>query len=288
LPVETPKPVMACVSTRVTLPVVLNVTLGVAIVSEPIAPVLLVTEIDVGPLMVPEPVMVPEPLALIETVVELVAVALTAMLPFVPEAVCKTIALPLIALEVVMLPLPVSVNVPVDDVRIPEVPMVADAPVVVTEKLPPTVDAPRVTAPALETSAVALPPALTVKLVEAAVKIGVPDDPILPVPETKETVGAVTVTAPVRVIVPEPLAFKLTTPLAPVETLALIAIPELFPLVDRLTVAAPDVESAAPTVNVPPELTVIGLVVPEIAPRVVVDDAPLVVMDNDLAPREML
>jgi len=222
----------------------------------------LVVEIDVLPALVTFPV----PSVVIVTPVVPVALAFKAIVPFDPAEVVSANALPEKALEAVMLPLAVMVNVPLLDVIAPVVVKLAEAPVVATEKLPPTVEAPRATAPALETSAVALPPELIVKPVEAAVKIGVPGAPILPVPEVSETVGAVTVTAPVRVIVPEPLAFKLITPLAPVETLALIAMAELFPLVDRLTVAAPDVESAAPTVNVPLELTVIGLVVPEIAP----------------------
>lgn len=51
------------------------------------------------------------------------------------------------------------------------------------------------------------------------------------------------------------------------------------------TVAVPDTAIAPLTVSVPPELTVILLVVPEMAPSVVVLDAPSVVTVSVLAPR---
>lgn len=47
----------------------------------------------------------------------------------------------------------------------------------------------------------------------------------------------------------------------------------------------PDTAIAPLTVSVPPELTVILLVVPEMAPSVVVLDAPSVVTVSVLAPR---
>lgn len=52
-PVEIPLPVKAVLSIRVTLPVVLNVTLGVAILSEPMAPLPPVKAREVEPVRVP-------------------------------------------------------------------------------------------------------------------------------------------------------------------------------------------------------------------------------------------
>ena len=48
-----------------------------------------------------------------------------------------------------MVPLAISVRVPLLEVTVPDVPMLAEAPVVVTEKLPPTADVLKVVAPAL-------------------------------------------------------------------------------------------------------------------------------------------
>src|ERR1700693_2724614 len=53
LPVDTPLPVVAVVSTKVTLPVVLAVQIGVAILREPIAPEVLVKAAEVEPVAVP-------------------------------------------------------------------------------------------------------------------------------------------------------------------------------------------------------------------------------------------
>src|ERR1700721_504297 len=53
LPVDIPLPVVAVLSTSVTLPVVLAVQLGVAIAKEPIAPEPLVKVADVEPVTVP-------------------------------------------------------------------------------------------------------------------------------------------------------------------------------------------------------------------------------------------
>ncbi len=69
--------------------------------------------------------------------------------PFDPTDVIKASALPDKVLEAVIVPLAVNVNVPLVDVMAPLVPRVAEPPVVVTEKSPPTEDAARVTAPAL-------------------------------------------------------------------------------------------------------------------------------------------
>ena len=54
-PVDIPLPVVAVVSTKVTLPVVLAVQLGVAIFNEPIAPLPLVKAAEVVPVTVPAP-----------------------------------------------------------------------------------------------------------------------------------------------------------------------------------------------------------------------------------------
>lgn len=103
-------------------------------------------------------------------------------------------------------------------------------------------------------------------------------------PDIRLTVPDVSVTAPVRVIVPEPFALRLIVPLAPVEALAVIEIAELLPLVARLTVAVPEIDMAPLTVSAPPELTVTLLVVPLTAPRFVVLEPPVVVMVRVLAP----
>lgn len=103
--------------------------------------------------------------------------------------------------------------------------------------------------------------------------------------DVRVTVPDVSVTAPDLVMVPEPWALTFIVPLAPVEALALIAIAELLPLVESETVAVPLIDIAAPTVKDPLELTVTGLVVPEIAPSVVVLEAPVVVTLRDRAPR---
>ncbi len=213
------------------------------------------------------------------------AVALIATEPLEPDEVCKTRLLAVIVFEVVIVPFAVRVIVP-PALTLLDVPMLAEAPVVVIERSLLMEQKSTVTAPVLEIYA-ELEPALKCRaeIKEAAVKMGVPIDPMLPLPEYKEMLFAVMVTAPERVIVPEPLASSPTLPVAVLaEMLALTAIEELFPLVARLTFAAPDMDIAPLTVSVPPELTVTELVVPEIGPRVVVDDAPLVFMVRDLEP----
>ncbi len=101
-----------------------------------------VEEIDVEPALVTLPV----PSVLIVTPRVPVALALSAMAPFEPSDVCKVSELPDSALLAVILPLATSVKEPVLDVIAPEVPMLPVAPIVVTEKLPLTVEAARVTA----------------------------------------------------------------------------------------------------------------------------------------------
>lgn len=239
----------------------------------------LVEDMEVAPALVTLPV----PSVAIVTPLVPVASALSTMPPLEPEDVCNIKELLDKALDAVMVPLAVSVSIPLVDVTAPDVPMVAEAPVVVMEKVLPTVDVPIMTAPALLTSAVPGLPELTV-IVEAAVRIGVPEEPMAPVPEVRFTVGAVKVTAPDLVMVPEPLADTLMLPEVPEETLTPIEILELLADVDRLTVEAPDMVIALFRVNVPPELTVTEPVVPVMAPSVVVLDAPTVVIDRFFAP----
>ena len=132
-------------------------------------------------------------------------------------------------------------------------------------------------------SAVPEPPVMMLRK-GVAVSMGVPEEPMDPVPDVKLTCAVVRVTEPERVMEPEPLALREMVPLDPVDALALMAMPELLPLVARKTFEVPVMDRAPATVRVPPELTFTGLVVPEIAPRVVVLEAPLVLMVRDLAP----
>lgn len=240
---------------------------------------LVVDKLPVAPL-----VTLPVPSAVIVIPLVPVAELLMIIAPLEPDDVCSTNVVPEMALDVVTVPLPVRVRAPLVEVRVPDVPIVAEAPVVVTVKLPPTDDAPKITAPVLEIVAAPGLPVLTLK-VETAVSIGVPTVPIEPVPDVKVSVPVVRVTAPVLVIVPEPLALRLMVPAAPVEALAVMEMPELLPLVAKLTVAVPEIDIALLTVSVPPELTVTLLVVPLTAPRLVVLEEPNVLMVRDLLPR---
>jgi len=107
----------------------------------------LVLEMEVLPALVTFPV----PSVVMVTPVVPVALAFSAIVPFDPDEVLNTKELPENALDAVMLPLAVIVNVPVLDVIAPLVVKLAEAPVVVSEKAPPTVEAPTDTAPALLT-----------------------------------------------------------------------------------------------------------------------------------------
>lgn len=108
----------------------------------------------------------PVPSVTIVTPVVPTTFSLRVTAPFVLEDVCSTMALPERRLEPVMLPLAIRVSVPLDELTVPDVPMLAEAPVVVTVKLPLAVELLLiVTAPALVTSAV--PVALTNRLVTA-------------------------------------------------------------------------------------------------------------------------
>lgn len=209
----------------------------------------LVLEIEVEPALVTLPV----PSVVIVTPVVPVALALRAIEPLEPDEVCNTSELPEKAFEAVMVPLAVRVKVPLVDVMLPEVPIVAEALVVVIEKLPPTVDVPSVTAPVLLTSAVAEPPALAVRI-PAWIRIGVPDVPMLPVEEVRLTVLAVSVTLPDRVMVPEPLALTLTIPDEPALTLALIVMAALAALVVSEMVPPLDIVNAVGILRALPDV----------------------------------
>ena len=93
-------------------------------------------------------VTLPVPSVVIVTPVVPVTFWLSVTEPLEPEDVVKTTALPEMLLEVVMVPLAVSVSVPLVEVIRPLVPRVAEPPVVVTEKSPPTEEAASVSAPA--------------------------------------------------------------------------------------------------------------------------------------------
>jgi hypothetical protein len=95
-PFETPLPVSACVSVRVTLPDVVNVTLGVVIVSEPMFPETLLKVSEIDPVTVPEPLIEPEPVA--------------AKLSVVPETLAL-IRIPLFMPVVSKVSVPVAVSV---------------------------------------------------------------------------------------------------------------------------------------------------------------------------------
>lgn len=110
----------------------------------------------------------PVPSVVIVTPLVPVALAAGTMLPLDPEDVCNTNELPESTWLFTMSPLAVRVSVPLVDVTAPKVPMFADAPVVVMEKLPPTVDVPILTAPLLVNDAVPGEPVLAVS-VEVAV-----------------------------------------------------------------------------------------------------------------------
>lgn len=239
-----------------------------------------VVDIEVEPALVTLPV----PLVVMVTPVVPVALALSATAPFEPDDVCSTNELPDRVLDVVMVPLPVNVRMPLVEVMAPDVPMVAEAPVVVMEKLPPTVDVLIVTAPLLTMLAVPGLPVLALSS-GAAVRIGVPAVPILPVSEARLTEPEVKVTAPDLVIAPEPLAVMLMRPRFAVETLALIAILALPASVPNKITPLPLKESALAIVSVLPEVTETMPEVPLTVPRLTV---PVALMVKFLAPRIML
>lgn len=129
-------------------------------VTGPDPDVLMPVETALVTLPVPSVVMVtPPPLP--------VTWSLSVIDPFDPDEVCRTTVAPPIELDVVMEPLAIRVNAPLPEFTIPDVPMVAEAPVVVTEKLPPTDDVPIVTAPVLVMVAVPGLPVLAVRIFAA-------------------------------------------------------------------------------------------------------------------------
>lgn len=122
--------------------------------------------------------------------------------------------------------------------------------------------------------------------VPPATSMGVPEEPMLPLPDTRLTVPELKFTLLVRVMLPEPLAVRLNVPEAPVPRVRpLTTMLELFPLVANETAAVPVTLRFPSIASVPPELTVMGLVVPEMFPKVVVLEAPVVLIVSDLAPR---
>lgn len=176
--------------------------------------------------------------------------------PLEPEDVVSDTAFPDIALEIVMVPLDVSDKVPLVDETLPLVPMVADPPVVVTEKLPPTDEVPRVTAPLLDMKAVPVPPTVAVS-VPACVSIGVPTVPTVPLPDNRLTVVPEAVNAPERLMLPVPLAFNVVV--VPPPTLALKLMLPLL-LVASVIDPPPDTVTAAETFTlVPPVIDTVVL-----------------------------
>lgn len=227
----------------------------------------------------------PVPSAVIVMPLVPVTLLLRVIAPLEPDDVVNRTIFPLDGPAAERVPLAVKLRVPLVETALLATLRLAEAPVVVTEKLPPTTDEPRVVAPALEIVAV---PGLPVFALNNAVEvsIGVPEEPIEPVMVIRLTLPEVRVAAPDRVIEPVPPAKIWIAPLAPVDILALIVVSELVPL-DKLMVAVPETAMAAPMVNVPLDVTVTGLVVPEIAPRVIELEAK-VWMFKDLAPSVMV
>lgn len=161
----------------------------------------LVEEIEVEPILVTFPV----PSAVIVTPLVPVRLVLTVIAPLEPDDVVNRTIFPLGAPPTERVPLAVRLSVPLVEMALLLTLRLADAPVVVTEKLPPTTDEPRAVAPALEISAVPEPPVFALSNA-VEVSIGVPEEPIEPVMLVKLTLPEVRVTAPDRVIEPEPLA----------------------------------------------------------------------------------
>lgn len=87
---------------------------------------------------------------------------LIVMFPLEVEPVCRTTVLPDTGLPTIILPrFDVSVNVPEVDVRAPFTPIILEAPVVVTVKVPPTVELIKVRLKALVINAEPVPPVFT-------------------------------------------------------------------------------------------------------------------------------
>ena len=125
LPVDTPLPVVAWLSTKVTLPVVFAVQLGVAIFNDPISPEPLVNAADVVPVtMPPVCVIVPEPVAVIVSAVPDTLPPST-MPPFAPVDRRANVPAAVIVPDVVNAPAP-----PAESVKLILLPVDTPLPVV--------------------------------------------------------------------------------------------------------------------------------------------------------------
>ncbi len=130
-----------------------------------------------------------------------------------PADVCSTTVLPVIVPPLaVMPPLAISVSVPVVDDMLAALEMLPA--VEVTVKLPFTVELPSDNPPELLSLMSAVPPVFMNIDPPEEVSKGVPDEPMLPVPEMRfiPDVVVVNVEAPDLVIVPDPLAFMVRSP----------------------------------------------------------------------------
>lgn len=149
-------------------------------------------------------------------------------------------------------------------VRVPLVPILAEAPVVVTDIEPPAVEVPIVRAPAFVMVAEPEPPALMVRLL-AAVWIGVPALPIEALPVVRLTVPEVKVKAPERTmpLLLAPLMFMV--PDVPVEMLAPIVRLAAAAVTLAEIVPLPVIDKVAPNVKAVAELNVMS---PEVSTMV--------------------
>lgn len=112
------------------------------------------------PLNVPLPLICKLPVLVIDRAPELPVALIVLLLVTVPPLRTIVVLAPDIMLPAVTLPVGVSVRVPVDEMTFPDVLMFAEAPVVVMEKVLPTVEVDSVTEPALVIKAVPAPPEL--------------------------------------------------------------------------------------------------------------------------------
>lgn len=202
----------------------------------------LVVEMDVEPALVTLPV----PSVVIVTPVVPVAFAFKATVPLLPDDVLNTNELPERALDAVRLPFVVMVRAPLLEVIAPVVVKLADAPVVVSENVPPAVDAPTDTAPELVTKAVPGLPVLIVKLVLALVCMGTYVVPMSPVVDNNATVVPVMVESPVRIMSPVPFA----------ETVLAVAPPILVPIVISALLPVESVVAPPVKLMVPPPVKI--------------------------------
>lgn len=126
-----------------------------------VAPLLACSVTDAAPppvaLKVPEPATGRLPVLVIESVPALPVDLIVLLFVSVPPLRAIVVLAPDTRLLAVRLPVGVNVSVPLVEVILPDVPMFAEPPVVVTEKLLPTVDVDKVTEPALVIKAVPAP-----------------------------------------------------------------------------------------------------------------------------------